>query len=325
MSREKPTTEVSGVRSSWLTLDRKALLVADASSATTRAAWASSIATARAAVRSTTRRSRASFWDSTSPYSRAFSMAAAIRLPTVYSSGPSPGRTSRPERAVVDREHADGPALGHQRGPEERGDLHHPGERPVALVGILVDVAEEERPIGLVELDQVRGRPGRAAGAGSVIAAVISGLPPTDRPSVSTSSSVSASRIERAIEPEMAGDGDERAVEQLVAIERRAGRGGQLVEGHQLGDPLVQVLVGELRALVGVLGQPLLRAQVLRPPARRAAVQHEPGRQQRGEHDRHRLVGRSTRHEVGEHEDRRGDAEQDGPTIHRSSRVRVSP
>ena len=85
------------MRSSWLTLDRKALLVADASSATTRAAWASSIATARAAVRSTTRRSRASFWDSTSPYSRAFSMAAAIRLPTVYSSGPSPGRTSRPD------------------------------------------------------------------------------------------------------------------------------------------------------------------------------------------------------------------------------------
>ena len=158
MSLEKPTTEVSGVRSSWLTLDRKALFVADASSATTRAAWASSIATARAAVRSTTRRSRAAFWDSTSPYSRAFSMAAAIRLPTVYSSGPSPGRTSRPDARLSTASTPTRPSLGHQGGPEERGDLHHPGEGPVALVGILVDMAEEERPVGLVELDQVRGR-----------------------------------------------------------------------------------------------------------------------------------------------------------------------
>jgi hypothetical protein len=67
-------------------------LLAEAASAATRAACASSIADARAAVRSTTRRSSASFWASTSSYSRAFSTAAAIRLPTVYSSGPSPGR-----------------------------------------------------------------------------------------------------------------------------------------------------------------------------------------------------------------------------------------
>ena len=227
-------------------------------------------------------------------------------------------------RAVVDREHADGPALGHQGGPEERGDLHHPGEGPVALVGILVDMAEEERPVGLVELDQVRGRQverqAQVGDRGGHLGAA------TDRPAVGQHVQLRVGQQdEGAIEAEMAGDGDERAVEQLVAIERRAGRGGQLVEGHQLGDPLLEVLVGELRALVGVLGQPLLRAQVLRPPAGRAAIQDEPGRQQRGEHDRHRLVGRPTRHEIGEHEARRDDGEQDDPTIHRWSRVRVSP
>ncbi len=38
----KPSTDVSGVRSSWLTVDRKALLAASASSAIDRAFSASS-------------------------------------------------------------------------------------------------------------------------------------------------------------------------------------------------------------------------------------------------------------------------------------------
>ncbi len=66
MSLEKPTIEVSGVRSSWLTFERKDPLASDAASAAIRAACASSMAVARAAVRSTTRCSRTAFWLSTS-------------------------------------------------------------------------------------------------------------------------------------------------------------------------------------------------------------------------------------------------------------------
>ena len=54
----------------------------------------------------------------------------------------------------------------------------------------------------------------------------------------------------------------ERSVEQLVPIERRAGRDAQLVEGHELGDPLLErdVRVGGPR--VGPVGQDLLGPQV---------------------------------------------------------------
>ena len=83
ISLEKPTIEVSGVRSSWLTFERNEPLASDAASAAIRAACASSIAVARAAVRSTTRCSRTAFWLSTSAYRRAFTTPAAMRLPIV--------------------------------------------------------------------------------------------------------------------------------------------------------------------------------------------------------------------------------------------------
>ena len=63
---EKPTTDVSGVRSSWLTLVRNALLVWLAVSATARAACASAVARASSSVRSSTRRSSSRLWASIS-------------------------------------------------------------------------------------------------------------------------------------------------------------------------------------------------------------------------------------------------------------------
>jgi hypothetical protein len=99
--------------------------------------------------------------------------------------------------------------------------------------------------VGLVELDQVGGRQVERQAQVGDRGGHLRAAP--DRPAVGQHVQLRVGQQdEGAIEAEMAGDGDERAVEQLVTVERRAGRGGQLVEGHQLGDPLLEVLVGEL-------------------------------------------------------------------------------
>ena len=96
----KPTIEVSGVRSSWLTFARNWLLVALAASAVARAACASWVTSASCAVRVATRASSSRFASSTWAYRRALSTASARRLPTVNSNGPIERSTSRPERRL---------------------------------------------------------------------------------------------------------------------------------------------------------------------------------------------------------------------------------
>ena len=99
MSFENPTTEVSGVRSSWLTFDRNVLLAAVAASAAARAST-------RSAVRSATRRSRA-LARSSSANSRAFSTPAAMRLPDRVQQRPVAGLDVATGQAVVDGEDPD--------------------------------------------------------------------------------------------------------------------------------------------------------------------------------------------------------------------------
>ena len=57
---------------------------------------------------------------------------------------------------------------------------------PVARVRVLVDVAEQERPVGAGDAGQLGRRAGRAGSSSSATVAAISGLPPIDRPSART-------------------------------------------------------------------------------------------------------------------------------------------
>ena len=95
-----PTTEVNGVRSSWLTLARNVDFVALALSAAARAAIASSVASASWAVRVATRASSSRLASSIEAYRRAFATAAATSDPTVKRSGPIERSSSRPDRRL---------------------------------------------------------------------------------------------------------------------------------------------------------------------------------------------------------------------------------
>ena len=260
------------MRSSWLTLDRKALFVRS-TRPRPRPGPPGPPRSRRRGLPSARRpaRSRAAFWH----------LDLGVQ-PRVLDGGRDQAADRVQQRPVAGRARRDRTArlstartptvrpLADQRRPEERGDLEQPGERPVALVGILVDVAEEERPVGLVELDQVRARQverqAQLGDRGGHLGAA------ADRPAVGQDVELGVGQQDqRAIEAEMAGDGLERAVEQLVAIERRAGRGGQLVEGHQLGEPRAGGPGWRASdALVGVPGSGL--AASAGPRARRRAA-----------------------------------------------------
>ena len=134
LSLAKPTTDVSGVRSSCDTLARKRLLASFASSAAARASWASVIAASRSAVRSATRASRARFWASSSARSRADSRPPASSEPTVYSSGPSSGSSGRPSRASVTSSTPTTRPWVTSGVPDEPGRAQGRGEAGVGLV-----------------------------------------------------------------------------------------------------------------------------------------------------------------------------------------------
>ena len=155
MSRENPTTDVSGVRSSWLTLERNALH-----------------------RRALFRRGpgRLSLLDRDGESGRALRDPMLERVLLGLDLGVEPGvvdgrRHEAPNRIqersvtrsdvaagrpVVDREDAHRPALGDQRRPDEGGHLHQLGKHAVAFIRIVVDVAEHQRAIGVEELHQVR-------------------------------------------------------------------------------------------------------------------------------------------------------------------------
>ena len=133
------------------------------------AARASSIAAARAAVRSATRRSSA-LASALRPRHRAgrSRRPAAMRLPTVYSSGPSPGCTSRPVRRLSTARTPIVRPLVTSGVPRNEVTSEQPGEGAVALVRVLVDVAEDQRPVGqwqswtswdVAEVEPQRDRP----------------------------------------------------------------------------------------------------------------------------------------------------------------------
>ena len=151
-----------------------------------------------------------------------------------------------PRRPVVDREDPDGATLRDERRAEERGHLHQLGERPVAFVRILVDVAEQQRAVGAVELNEVggaevEGQAQRGHG-GRHLRAAADRAPTGEDPGL-----LVREEDQRPVEPEVPDDRGERSVEQLVAVEGRPGGAGQLVEGHQLGYAILQVPVGLLQ------------------------------------------------------------------------------
>ena len=81
-------------------------------------------------------------------------MPAAIRLPTVYSSGPSPGSTSRPVRRLSTARTPIVRPLVTSGVPRNELTSSRRGKGAVALVRIVVDVAEQERPVRAGELRQ---------------------------------------------------------------------------------------------------------------------------------------------------------------------------
>ncbi len=186
MSFEKPTTEVSGVRSSWLTLDRKWLLATVAASAAARAST-------RSAVRSATRRSSALRSSASSPNSRALSMPAAMRLPTVYSSGPSPGWTSRPVRPLSTARIPTVRPLVTSGVP--RNDLTPSSSANARLrsSGSWSASRKNSGPSAVASWTSWDAVSPRSSSKASTCA-VISGVPPAERPAVSTPRPSSTSR-----------------------------------------------------------------------------------------------------------------------------------
>ena len=270
----KPTTEVSGVRSSWLTLARKvALRRARASSAAARAAWASSVASASWAVRSRDARLELAVL--------VLDLAVQPRVLDGRREQGADGVEQRPDRPLAPPARTS--RLSTARTPTvrplvtsgvPRNEVTSSARAKVRLrlVGILVDVAEDERPVGEGELDEVRARlverqPDRRDERRGV-----SGLPPIDRPSVEDAGVLVDEQDERAVERQMADDRGERRVEELVELERRADRGGELVEGDELGEAPLE-LGPRSAGFLGLAGESLalaLRLALPRPGASRA-------------------------------------------------------
>ena len=229
---------------------------------------------------------------------------------------------------VVDGEDADRSTFRNERRTEERGHAERGSERAVALVRILVGIAEEHRPVGAVEHRQLRPRMVelqlelrhhlRHLGRGADAAAA-----------AQHAASLVREEHHRAVEAQVRHDRLQAAIEELVHLHRRRRqRDPKLVERHELGQPLLEIEVRVLQREVGLLAavvfalrdlalfeqQRLLAAQLARPPARRAAVQDEPGRQERGRDDRKTDPRRALEQEVEQQRERQGHRDDHVPT-----------
>ena len=239
------------------------------------------------------------------------------------------GREQRPDRPldvpprepVVDREDPDRPALRLERRAEERGHVERPGEDPVGLVGVVLDVAEDERPVGQGELDErridlVERQPDRRDERLRVRSAA-------DAPAVGEDAGLLVDeQDERPVERQMVDDRGQRRVEEALELERRADRGRDLVERDELREAALE-LGSRAAGFLGLAGESLALALRLalrglglaRPARRRRPVQDQPGRQDRRQDDRERLPPRRLREEDGEDRQRAADADDqlDGP------------
>ena len=312
-------------------------MVADAASAATRAAWASSIAqrgrpsARRPAARAppSAPRPRRTAARSRSP--------PAIRLPTVYSSGPSPGRTSRPETPVVDRQDADRPALRHERRAEERGDLQQPRRTPGCArpgPGRRRGTAAARPPgASWTSCDDARRRAAARAprpARGHLGAAA-------DRSAVAQDAARPRRPAGRA--PGRSAGGASRAASERSSSSSRSSvepaATAELVERHQLGDVARwRSRLARSDRAVGLPRSGACCAAQRRAARRRAAPPYStrPAGQERGQHDRDRLASPGPRAiEVDEDRDRaercRGRSARRsmaGPTVGRSAAASAS-
>ena len=141
---------------------------------------------------------------------------------------------------VVDGEDSDRTALRHERRSEERGHLQGPREVPVRLVRVLVDVAEDHRPVRRRELGERRAvlrqrnleRADEPADLGR----------PTDRATTREHRArLVDEQHERPIERQIAHDCPQRPIEQLIEIERRRQDEPELVERDELRHPVLEL------------------------------------------------------------------------------------
>ena len=148
---------------------------------------------------------------------------------------------------VVDGEDADRATFRNQRRAEERGHAERGGERPVAFVGVLVGVAEEHRSVGAVEHRELRRRMvelqlelpdhlrhlGRRADA---------------PPAAQHAAPLVSEQHHRPVEAQVRHDRLQAAVEEIVDLKRRRRqRDPELVERHELGQPLLEIEVRVLQ------------------------------------------------------------------------------
>ena len=219
----KPTTEVSGVRSSWLTFARNWLFVALAASAVARAAWASSVASASWAVRGATRASSSRFWSSISRVQPGVLDGRREEVADGEEQRAHRPLDLPPGEPVVDREDADRPALRLRaacRGTSVTSSAR--AKARLGSYGIVVDVAEHERPVGQGQLDERRALLVERQTDRRRRAPAPPAPPPMLRPSVEDAGLLVDEQDERPIERQMVDDRGERA--------RRAGSSRSSVE-----------------------------------------------------------------------------------------------